>query len=186
MKNHSQEEINKMGEVEKLDIIIANIQSSIDNKNEKEINHYINQIAVNIKKLMGSANQDKITYIIIQFLNKIVAGSPTMRTEVCEYLHEAINSALDDIKFEKESLLELKNYLTSCKKTKEYNDLPLSFCILICLLSMQNNRTEKLKVDADIWKCGLSGIRYIPKVQTDSQSSNLRETIETGIKRIKK
>ena len=109
-----------------------------------------------------------------------------MRTEACEILHESINRGLDDIEFEKKSLLELKKYLSNCKKSKEYNNLPLSFGILLYLLIMHNDRTEKLKIDADIWKCGLSGIRYIPAVSTDSETSQLRESIEEGLKRIRK
>lgn len=182
MKNHSQEEINKMDEIDKVEMIIADIQSAIESKNEREINNYINQIAINIKKLMTAANQDKITYIIVQFLNKVIAGTPTVRTEACELLHNNINSALDDVNFEKQSLIELKKYLINCKKSKEYSKLPLSFGILICLLAMQNNRTEKLKMDADIWKCGISGIRYIPATQPDSQVNKYRESIEKGIK----
>lgn len=49
MKNHSQEEINKMDEIDRVEMIIADIQSAIENKNESEINNYINQIAINIK-----------------------------------------------------------------------------------------------------------------------------------------
>lgn len=186
MKNHNQEEFNKINEDEKIKMILTDIQSAIDSKDEQQINNYIKQIALNIKKLMSAANQDKVSYIIIQILNKIVATSPTMRTEACEILHESINRGLEEIEFEKKSLLELKKYLSNCKKSKEYNNLPLSFGILLYLLIMQNDRTEKLKIDADIWKCGLSGIRYIPAVSTDSQTNQLRESIEEGLKRIRK
>lgn len=34
MKNHSQEEINKMDEIDRVEMIIADIQSAIENKNE--------------------------------------------------------------------------------------------------------------------------------------------------------
>lgn len=182
MKNHSQEEIKKIDEIDKVEMIISDIQSAIENKNECDINNYINQIAINIKKLMTAANQDRLTYIIVQFLNKVLAGTPTVRKEACELLHNNINGALEDVNFEKQSLIELKKYLINCKKNKEYSNLPLSFAILICLLAMQNNRTEKLKIDADIWKCGISGIRYIPVIQPNSEVNKYRETIEEGIK----
>lgn len=186
MKDYSQEEINKMNEIDKIEMIIADIQTAIENKNEGEINNYINQTAINVKKLLKVANHDKVLYMTVQFLNKIIAGTPTVRKEACELLHNNINSALEDLEFEKQSLIELKKYLINCKKNKEYSNLPLSFGILICLLAMQNNRTEKLKLDADIWKCGISGIRYIPATETNSQVNKYRESIEDGISLLRK
>lgn len=186
MKDYSQEEINKMNEIDKVEMIIADIQTAVENKNEGEINSHINQIAINIKKLMKALNHDKSLYMTVQFLNKIIMGSPTVRKEACELLHDNINSALEDLNFEKQSLIELKNYLINCKKNREYSNLPLSFGILICLLAMQNNRTEKLKLDADIWKCGISGIRYIPATEPDSQVNKYRESIEEGMSLLRK
>ena len=66
---------------------------------------------INIKKLITAANKDKVIYIIVQFLNKVLAGTPTVRREACELLHNNINGALEDVNFEKQSLIELKKYL---------------------------------------------------------------------------
>lgn len=45
-----------MSEMEKVQTVIENIQNKINNNDEKEIFDSINQIAINVKKLMSEAN----------------------------------------------------------------------------------------------------------------------------------
>lgn len=183
---HSQEEINKMMDDEKVEIIIKAIQDAIKNKDEKQINGYINDIAQNIKFLIKNINQDKFLYIIIKRLNKIIATDSRIRNNICQNLDESIADGIDEINFEKEALLELRNYLKNSKKNKIYKDLPLSFSILLCIFLMHKQRDKKICNDGDIWSSAIKGITYIPATQTNSRTDELREVIQKGISDLKK
>lgn len=178
-----EEGIDKTSGIER---IIYDIYKAVSDNDEKEISSHINQISINAKKLISESHKDKIGYLIAKFLNKLVAANPSARTEYCQTLNERLESSIDDIKFERQSLLELKELLKSCKKTKNYDDLPDLFVLLLAIFKMQSNRKEKMSIEANVWKCGLNGIRYMPVTPTDSIEANLRKPIEESIKKLKR
>lgn len=172
---------NKFNEkISKIEMIVGDIQEAIDSKDEQQLKSYLVQFNSNIRNLLKEANKDKLRYLIIQYLNRLMANAPTVRVSASENLNEVLNKCLDEVKFEKQALLELRSYLKSFARDKDYTNLALSFGILILILGMHNERNGRLSVAGDVWKCGISGINYMP-VSTSDGNVTLKSGINEGL-----
>lgn len=178
IKHNKVDEIDK--EIGKINIIVSNIQSAINSKDEQQLKSYIGQFVSNIRKLLKENTKDRFRYLISQYLNRIMFNFPTVRVNACVNLNDSLNRCLDEVKFEKQALLELRSYLKSCTKDKNYDNLDLAFGILVVILGMHNERNGMLSIDGDIWKCGISGIEYIPATVND-RTDTLKTAINVGL-----
>lgn len=184
------EKINKIIEDEEFDIALVDVERAIDGKDKLEIEDIIDEMIENIKDMIKDANRDKIGYVIMKYLsklqNKIGAYSPMLRAEFYQVLYERINEGLDCIKFEKQTLVELKRYLINCKENRYYDDLMVAFHVLVGLLGMRSERIEQLDIDIDVCQCGSKGIDYIPNNEPCSQEDNSKVIVEEKMSLLRK
>ena len=171
--------INRTNE-EKIEFVISSIGEAVNNKDKKEINSYINQIASNVRNLLKECNKDTIAYIIARFLNRLIANAPTVRIDACERFDEDLTSYINNIEYEKYVLKELKKHLKYCSRNNEYDKLALSFGILMSVFILHNDRTEKMKISTQVWDCETKGIRYIP-VSKNDRMDELKDVIDSSL-----
>lgn len=74
----------------------------------KEINLLIKQLFNCIKDLSKEANKDNRYFKLIKYLNNILSNTNKEKSYLCEQLNECLTKTINDIKYEKEVLLELK------------------------------------------------------------------------------
>ena len=172
---------------EKLNKIFEGISIAIINNDKQKVNDFINQSLCNVRKLRNECNKDAIRYYISKFLMRFLVTFPGIRVNACEKFDVFLTKALESVYFEKESLRELRNYLTFCKTNGEYDDLLLSFSILITILLLHNNRIDEGSVNASIWNCGMSGITYVPSSSVKIEdTSSLQDNIKSNLEVLRK
>lgn len=165
---------------EEAKFVIESIENVINNRDKKEINSYINQILFNIKKLLRECNRDTIAYIIIRLLNKFIANAPNVRVDLCEKFDNDLVDYINNIEYEKYVLKELKKYLKYCSRSCEYDNLDLTFEILISIIILYKDRRNKLVNSVDVWECGIKNIDYIPVANND-KTGELKESIDSNL-----
>ena len=150
-------------EMKKIDKVLFDIATAINNNDRQQINNYINQLLNNVRNLRNECNKDALRYHITKFLLRFLTTFPSVKVNACENFETFLIEALDSVRFEKEALQELSNYLTFSKKNGEYdNNLLISFGVLMTILIYHNNRMEEAHLSSKIWNCGMSGITYFP------------------------
>ena len=105
-------------EEQKINKILEDIVIAISNNDKQKINDFINQLLSNVRKLNKDCNKDVIGYYIFKFLMRFFVTFPGVRVSACENFDTFLTKALDSVKFEKNSLQDLKKYLMFCKKMK--------------------------------------------------------------------
>lgn len=165
---------------EKIEFVISSIGEAVNNRDMKAIDSYVSQIASNVRKLLKECNKDTIAYIIARFFNKLIANAPTVRIDACERFDEDISNYINNIEYEKYVLKEIKKYLKYCSRSKEYDNLSLSFGILMSVFILYNNRIEKMKISSQVWGYGIKGISYIP-VSKNDRVDELKEAIDDSL-----
>ena len=165
---------------EKIEFVISSIGEAVNNRDKKEINSYVNQIASNVRKLLKECNKGTIAYIIVRFLNKLIANDPTVRIDACERFDEDISNYINNIEYEKYVLKELKKYLKYSSRSRDYDNLALSFGILMSIFILYNDRTQKMKISTQVWDCGTKGISYIP-VSKNDRMDELKDAIDSNL-----
>lgn len=184
--NYNENELVKMSERRMIELIFNDIQVAVIDGDEKLIDEFISRIAVDVKSLIALTNQDRVEYSVLRFINRFVAVNSKVRVNVCEKMDDALKSGIEGAKFERQSLLELKRYLKDVKKMKDYSNLALSFNILIAIFLIQNDRKDKLCMDANVWRLGINGIGYMPVVTKEISLCEQRLPIKEGISRLRK
>lgn len=165
---------------EKIEFVISSIGEAVNNKDKKEINSYINQIAKNVRKLLKECNKDTIAYIIVKLLNRLIVNDPTVRKGTCEKFDADLANCINNIEYEKYVLKEIKKYLKYCSRNNEYDNLSLSFGILMSVFILYNDRTQKMKISLQVWECGIKGISYIP-VSKNDRMDELKDAIDSSL-----
>lgn len=170
-----------------IESILNEIKIAIETKEESQLELYIELITKLIKERKKEANYEKNFYTIAMFINKILNALSfsllEVENEIWQNLFENMYTHIDEIKFEKKSLLVLKTILKHYKKEKNYNEIDTIFLILLYIIAMQNIRREEIINDNMIFDCSMKGIHYIPATRKDGINTNeLRETIDTKIK----
>lgn len=164
---------------------ICYINSIKSSKEEKEINLLIKELLGSTKGLISEVNENKLIFKLIKFLNKILASKSGVDESICAQLDECLIKTLADIKFEKEVLLELKQYLKDSKKNKEYDNLDRIFVLLISTIYFRDCTKENYITTLDIWKNALKGINYIPPKSIEMNAEDLKEPIKYGLQKLK-
>lgn len=173
-------DIVNMNEDDMVEFAIECIGEAVSNNNLKQISSYINQINNNVRNLLIDCNKDMIICLIDKLYNRLVSNFPSIRMDVCERLDEDLTIYMSNIEYEKYVLKEVRKYLKYCSRRHEYDDLTLSFGILIAILILHNDRTDRMKTSIDVWECGISGIRYIP-VSRNDKIDELKESIDSSL-----
>lgn len=173
-------------EFEKVDMIISEIKEIVKRGNKKEINDMAGQILTNLRNLSKHSKKDEVLYNVLILLNKIVSANPSYRNGACQDFNDNLISMVENVKFEKKALQDVRKYLANLKRTKEYDNLALSFGILIALLSMQTDREKILYEKMEVWQSGISGIKYVPAESvSDNHLNTYEQSIEKGLKKLK-
>lgn len=165
---------------EKIGFVISSIGEAVGTGDVKAIDSYVSQIASNVRKLLKECNKDTIAYIIARFLNRLIANAPTVRVDACERFDADLTNCINNIEYEKYVLKELKKYLNHCSRNKEYDNLALSFGILMSVFILYNDRIEKMTISSQVWDCGIKGISYIPVSKSD-RMDELKEAIDDSL-----
>lgn len=165
---------------EKIGFVISSIGEAVNNRDVKAIDSYVNQIAYNVRNLLKECNKDTIAYIIARFLNKLIANAPTVRVDACERFDADLTNCINNIEYEKYVLKELKKYLKYSSRSRDYDNLALSFGILMSIFILYNDRTQKMKISSQVWDCGTKGISYIP-VSKNDRMDELKEVIDDSL-----
>lgn len=178
-------EIMNISEEDKVEVAISMIQDAINTNDMVQINSYVNQIGKNIRNLLKDCNKDLIICLMDRFFNRIITTFPSIRVEACERFDDELVGYMNNIEYEKYALNEVKKYLKYCSRYKVYDDLALSFGILIAILVLHNDRNERMKTSIDVWDCGIKGIRYIPVVRND-KTDDLINAINGSLSNLKR
>lgn len=151
----------------------------------KEINLLIKELFNCIKDLSKEANKDSRYFKLIKYLNNILSITNTEKSYVCEQLNECLIKTINDIKYEKEVLLELKKYLKQSKKNKNYDDLDQVFLLLIITAYFNDCFKENYLTSFDIWKNSFKGINYFPPESINPESDEIKESLTYGLEKLK-
>lgn len=179
--NKEERENNTFSLVENM---LIEIEQAVDENDKEKLNMHIQKIARGVKNLMTDANFDRILCLVSQFLNNMFTNRHIINEESIKMFNASINRNIEDIIFEKESLLELNHFLKHCEKNNEHNKLPLSYVILVYIFILQNNRKKTMKIEHEIWQCKLNGINYVPKYSDNNKNNFIKEQIQEGIKKL--
>lgn len=172
-------------DVEKINTMISKINEAARSGNKNEINDMVNQIYNNLQNLYKNSRKDEILYRILIILNKIASTNPSYRNSACQTFDDSLIAMVKNTKFEKMALKNIKKYLATVRKTKDCDNLSLSFIILVSLLGMQTVRDKKISEDIDVWRSGISGIRYVPAEKiNDNYLSTFEKDIEKKLSKL--
>ena len=163
-----------------VEVAIDSIQESVSNEDFGMVNSYVYQIRQRVRILLKECNSDTIACFMMKLLNRFASTFPSVRIEACERLDEELTIYMNNIEYEKYVLKELKKYLRYCSRSRGYDDVDLSFGILIALLVLHKDRNKRIKNSMDVWNCGIKGIRYIP-VSNNDNMEELMDSIDSSL-----
>lgn len=173
-------------EFEKVDMMISKIKEIVKRGSKREINDMASQILANLRNLSKHSKKDEFLYNILILLNKIASVNPSYRNGACQDFNDNLISMVENVKFEKKALQDVRKYLVNLKMAKDYDNLALSFSILIALLSMQTDRQKILNEKIEIWQSGISGIKYVPaETVSDNHLNTYEQSIEKALIKLK-
>lgn len=173
-------------EFEKVDMMISKIKEIVKRGSKREINDMASQILANLRNLSKHSKKDEFLYNILILLNKIASVNPSYRNGACQDFNDNLISMVENVKFEKKALQDVRKYLVNLKMSKDYDNLALSFSILIALLSMQTDRQKILNEKIEIWQSGISGIKYVPaETVSDNHLNTYEQSIEKALIKLK-
>ena len=150
---------------------------------EKELNFYMNGIKIKINEILKNTRQDLFYYYFLEFLNNKV--NPVILGYSCDCLKNTLIDGFDDLKFEKEYLKILKRYLRISKLFNDYNNLSISYLILMIVIFIQLSRRNTLEDNLNIYECELKGINYIPPRYEVGKTNSLKEDAKHLLKSLK-
>lgn len=163
------------------DILQPMVDDSLDDDIEFVIHIFQKEV---ISRLQLVSKLDKNFYSVLKFLSVsilghfygIAEGNPYY--EFGEKVQQEIDNLNDEIKF----LKIIKHYLKVVKKTKQYDELNNSFVAAIMIQGLWLNRSERIKIAAEVLNCRQKGITYFPNsIELGLVDSSYREFVENTV-----
>ena len=66
-----------------------------------------------------------------------------------------------------------------------YDNLSLMFDILGDILTISQNRVNKINIDFKTWQCNIKGISYMPSEPIDENFIKIKNSIEQNLQKLK-
>ena len=165
--------------------IIKGIQDSIDNGDELKLDAYINDMACNVREELKYCKKQAIVCLIIRFLNKIALELSGIDLSTYLVFNHDFVECSNELEYEKYVLRELRKYLKNCNRNKKYDNLILSFAILLDVVKLHGDSCEKVRTSSKVWSNNIKGINYIPVVNSINRDC-IKNSIDVGIKELKR
>lgn len=149
---------------------------------KKTIRENLSLILEVIKDLKIKNYKFEINYLFMKLLNYLFYSEASYY----ENFNEFLDSYIKEIKFERNALTELRNFVNKIKSTKDYNNLALSFALLVPLSSLQIVRNECSLSHIDILVNSAKYISYYPGTDISLAPQEFLEVITENLKLLHK
>lgn len=179
--------MNDLEETLMLNNIISEILDVVNSNDREEIKIYVKAMMLCVKDLNKNCNIDRFIYNVFMCLCEIVNTFSDDEGNSLIRFYDFLNLGLDEIKYEKQVLKEIRTYLKNCSKSSDCEFLSLCYSIFFFVNKIHGARCKKMVDNCRILNCGLSGIEYIPASGlSDDIILEYKSVIDDGVEVLKR
>ncbi len=168
---------------EKFDLIINEINQT--NQDNGIVQNKIEDIISSAKLYLNCSLYYNNIYLFSYFIINLLSKLPTLDNATTITFNQDIMNEINDVKMEKEDLLQLKNQLSNTSKNEDYNSLYLIIITsLVCIKSLRKIRDNRLNQFLTQYTCMIKHITYEP-INEREEMNALKLKVKESLSQLK-